>query len=123
MRARVLAIAGYVAGCSFSPHEAGDGGVGSDSGVPLDACRSITDQFDTCMYGSGTDLTITDNDTYLTDSGMLVLGTGVVVKLDDQHIPTPAGTIDLVAVHDFQLADGKTLTVTGKLPLAIFATG
>ncbi|HEY1552574.1 MAG TPA: hypothetical protein VGG28_32320, partial [Kofleriaceae bacterium] len=122
---RVLAIAGYVAGCSFSPHEAGDGGIGtgSDSGVPLDACRSITDQFDTCMFGSGADLTIDDNDTYDTDTGMLVLGTGVVIKLADQRVSTPAGMIDLIAAHDFQVADTKSLTVSGTLALAIFATG
>src|ERR1700735_2014108 len=69
----------------------------SDTKPPTDACRSITDQFDSCMYGSGADVTITDDGTYDTDTGMLVVGSGVAIQIDDQHISTPAGMIDLIA--------------------------
>jgi hypothetical protein len=125
MRAGVLAIAGYLAGCSFSPSHvmSGDDSGGSDARVAPDACRSITDQFDACMYGGAADLTVGDNGTYNTDTGMLVVGDGEPIKLDDQHVSTPAGTIDLVPVRDFKLADSKTLVVSGTLALAIFATG
>jgi hypothetical protein len=123
MRACVLAVAGYVTGCSFSPSAPSDGGNGvRDTSRSSDACASITDQFDACMFGSGADLTIGDLATYDTDEGVLMVGSMPPIPLADQHVSTPAGTIDLIPVHAFSLTANAALRVSGSLALAIYAT-
>ncbi|HEY3806260.1 MAG TPA: hypothetical protein VGL61_26835 [Kofleriaceae bacterium] len=120
MRVRLLAVA--LAACGFSPHGASDGGGGSGSMQPTDApCPSATEQFDTCMFGSGSDLAITTDAIYNTDTGTLVANDGAAIPHRDVQLLANGVTIDVLVVGKLQLS--ATLIVEGSLPLAIYASG
>jgi hypothetical protein len=117
MRALVLAV---LVGCEFTPR-AGTSDAPIDGIALVDACASVTEQFATCGFGAGSDLSISSDSVYNTDTGLLMTGSAQT-KLDDTHVVASTGvTVDVLVVDGFQLS--ATLTVQGTLPLAIYATG
>ena len=121
MRVRLIVVA--LVGCGFDPHAiVGDGGTTHDSAMIDAACPSATEQFDTCTLGSGSDLVITTDSIYNTDTGALTSMSGAVTLVDHLHLTTKSGVmVDVLIVDELQLL--ANLTVEGSLPLAIAATG
>jgi hypothetical protein len=120
MRGRLLAVA--LVGCGFSPHDSATGADGGNGeGMQTDApCPSATEQFDTCMFGSGSDLTISQNAIYNTDSGALTSTGGNAIPHQHAQLLANGVMIDVLVVGKFQLS--ATLIVEGSLPLAIYAS-
>ncbi len=120
MRVRLIAVA--LVGCGFDPRSTvGDGGL-HDGAMIDSACPSATEQFDTCALGSGSDLAITTDSIYNTDTGVLTSSSGTVTPVEHVHLTTKSGVmIDVLVVGQVELL--ANLTVEGSLPLAIAATG
>jgi len=99
-------------------------------GAPLDncslsdaGCETFSTQLDTCALGTGTDLIISGNRIYNTDTHILEdVGGGNAVPVMHTRV-TNGDMMDVMLANSFTLTGGATLRVVGSVAFGIVATG
>src|ERR1700733_11079045 len=95
-----------------------------DEKPPADAgCTTFSKQLDTCMLDTGTDLMISGNRIYNTDTHVLEdVGGGNAAPVVNARVTNNGDMMDGIGANSFTLTAGSALRVVGSVPFGIVAT-